>query len=461
MVELHLVFFHGPFVSTITRPFPDLCLVRPETDCSSHWLALGSFLNSLRVREYGMRPLTWMWATDDFPKAKIPIICLWSSHILPRPLEWDREVIIGGYTSLDHGTHYTPPDSLKAFLDTQRPVLVISFGSNTIPDPAKLLSTLSSAVGRIQASAVVCRSWSAKMEIDIDIPPHLYLVDTIPHGWLLPRADGFVHHGGAGHTAAGLRAGVPMLLIPFLLDQYFWAAKVCELGFGPPPLKIRTLTAHELAASLRRLLLDGYRDRCTKVAKQIQAEGDGADVAADVILRELALPEMKLSCSLIPALRADWQHMESRTPLLGAAAACLVSCEIISWEDLNLQSCINWTERLRAVHMSLGWAHKLSTVTKFITLVLDILNAIVLWFVGVKADIGAAGQEHNAATMRDPVRVARIRQGQFDLELIQQHVDEKQAAAFSDQLVKYWQSLVAAKFREHCLNHKSDDVKCS
>ena len=438
-----------------------MSLVWPETNCSRNWLVLGSFLNRLRVKEYGMRPLAWMWATGDVLKAKIPFICLWSSHILPKPLEWGRDVIIGGYTYLDHGTHYTPPESLKAFLETQRPVLAISFGSMTIPEPAELLSTLSSAVGRIKASAVVCRSWSAKLEMGINIPPHLYLVDTIPHGWLLPHVDGFVHHGGAGHTAAGLRAGVPMLLIPFLLDQYFWAAKVCELGLGPAALEIRTLTADELAASLQRLLSDRYRDRCTKVAKQIQAEGDGADVAADVILRELALPEMKSSCSLIPALRADWQHTESRTPLSGAAAACLVSCEIINWEDLNLQSRINWTKRLGAVHTSLGWAHILCKVTNLISFVLDILNAIMLWAVGVKADIDSAGEEQNAVNMRDPVRLARIRQSEFDLELIKQHVDEKQAAVLKDQIVKYWHALAAAKFREQCLNQKPNDTKCS
>ena len=408
-----------------------------------------------------MRPLSWAWATRDFLQARVPTVCLWSSHILARPSEWDQNVVIGGYTSLDHETLYTPPDSLKAFLGTDKPILAISFGSMTIPDPIRLLSTLSSAVARNEATAVVCRSWSATLEKGIDIPPHLYLADSIPHNWLLPHVDGFVHHGGAGHTAAGLRAGVPMLLVPFLLDQYFWAAKIHELGLGPSPLEIRTLTTPELATSLRNLLSERYRDRCAKMAMQVQAEGDGADVAADVIERQIALPEMNMPCSVIPALTAHWEHMESGLLLSGPAAACLASCEIVSWDDLDLQPRIDWAKRWRAASTSLGWAHILCRVTNLISIILGVFNTMVTRVFGGKSDVWSVERDSDTIKKRDPVRQARIRQSEFDLQLIKRHVDEKQAATVDDRLVRRWQALAAAKSHEQFENRNNKSVRFS
>ncbi|MCJ1251306.1 hypothetical protein MMC30_008538 [Trapelia coarctata] len=411
-----------------------------------NWLVFGPLINRLRVKEYGMLPLSWTWATNDFLQAKIPHVCLWSSSVLPKPSEWDENVLIGGYSFLDDGTHYTAPKSLQGFLETGKPVVAVSFGSMTVPDPAQLISTLSSALGRIQATGVVCRSWSAELDTNIIIPPHIYLADAIPHGWLLPRVNGFIHHGGAGHTAAGLRAGVPMLLMPHFLDQYFWAAKVRELGLGPPPLELRTLTAQQLVASLQRLVSGQYQDRCTKIAVRIQAEGDGANVAEDVIMQQVPLPEMNTSCSVIPELTAHWRHTESELPLSGAAAACLATGQIISWEDLDFQPRVDWAERWREARRSHSWVHMLGWLANLIFQMLETLPTIVAWVIGNK---GFPEEDSHAIKMRDPVRQARIRQAQFDLQLIKEHADEKEAAMLDDRVMNRWHMVASAEFHGH------------
>lgn len=71
-----------------------------------------------------------------------------------------------------------------------------------------------------------------------------------PHDQLLPRVSSVVHHGGAGTTAAGLRAGRPTQIVPFFGDQPFWGRQVAALGAGPPPLDLETLSAATLATSL-------------------------------------------------------------------------------------------------------------------------------------------------------------------------------------------------------------------
>lgn len=65
---------------------------------------------------------------------------------------------------------------------------------------------------------------------DITAPPECFLVDNVPHDWLFPKIDVALHHGGAGTTAASLRAGIPTIIKPWFGDQFFWAARVQKLG---------------------------------------------------------------------------------------------------------------------------------------------------------------------------------------------------------------------------------------
>src|SRR5512143_1505458 len=78
----------------------------------------------------------------------------------------------------------------------------------------------------------------------------VYFVESIPHDWLLPRMAAVVHHGGAGTTAAGIRAGVPSILVPIGADQRLWAYRVEALGIGPSPIPRSQLTAERLANAI-------------------------------------------------------------------------------------------------------------------------------------------------------------------------------------------------------------------
>jgi UDP:flavonoid glycosyltransferase YjiC (YdhE family) len=62
-----------------------------------------------------------------------------------------------------------------------------------------------------------------------------------------------IHHGGAGTTAAALRAGTPSLILPFFFDQAFWAHRLYELGIGPKPLSSRQISVEAVASEIRNL----------------------------------------------------------------------------------------------------------------------------------------------------------------------------------------------------------------
>jgi UDP:flavonoid glycosyltransferase YjiC (YdhE family) len=99
-----------------------------------------------------------------------------------------------------------------------------------------------------------------------------------------------VHHGGAGTTAAGLRAGVPTVVVPFFLDQFFWGRRVFALGVGPRPIPRKRLNADALAAAIRTAATDpGMRTRAAALAARIRAE-DGVARAVDAFARHMGRP---------------------------------------------------------------------------------------------------------------------------------------------------------------------------
>jgi UDP:flavonoid glycosyltransferase YjiC (YdhE family) len=118
-----------------------------------------------------------------------------------------------------------------------------------------------------------------------DLPPHVFAIDYAPYAWLFPRMAAVVHHGGSGTTAAGLRAGVPALVVPFLFDQHFWGRRLAELGVAPRPLPFRKLTADRLAQAIGAAVSDdGMLRRAAALGHKIRAE-KGLEAAVAIIQR--------------------------------------------------------------------------------------------------------------------------------------------------------------------------------
>jgi sterol 3beta-glucosyltransferase len=144
-----------------------------------------------------------------------------------------------------------------------------------------LSDVVAAAVRRAGVRAVVQSGWAELGAAGDDV----LLVGDLPHDWLFPRTAAVVHHAGAGTTAAGLRAGVPAVPVPFLVDQPFWAERLHRLGVAPQPLPLQELTADTLADALRSCLDETtYRDRATELGHRIRAE-DGAAVVLSLVTR--------------------------------------------------------------------------------------------------------------------------------------------------------------------------------
>lgn len=100
--------------------------------------------------------------------------------------------------------------------------------------PGKMAEMVIQALKQTGARGILATGWGGLRAEHL--PKEIFQVSQVPHDRLFPRMAAVVHHGGAGTTAAGLRAGKPSVIVPFFGDQPFWGDRVHALGAGPAPV---------------------------------------------------------------------------------------------------------------------------------------------------------------------------------------------------------------------------------
>lgn len=204
-----------------------------------------------------------------------------SPSVVPHPADWPANVHTTGYWFLDEHEHWQPPTDLLAFLAAGTPPVYLGFGSMTGRDPLGMTRLLLEAVQQSGQRAVLLSGWAGMGQIDL--PETVYCLDNAPHSWLFPHMAAVVHHGGAGTTAAGLRVGVPTIIVPHMADQPYWGQRVHVLGVGPAPIPRPRLTAARLAEAIRIAVSDtDMKQRAAALGAQIRAE-NGVETAVQIM----------------------------------------------------------------------------------------------------------------------------------------------------------------------------------
>lgn len=219
--------------------------------------------------------------------AHVPMLNAWSPHVAPDPPEWPPEAETTGYWFLNESDVWVPPSALTAFLAAGPPPVYVGFGSMAGRQPAQTTRIVLEALHRVGCRAVFARGWGGL--VPEELPATVHVVDDVPHDWLFPRVAAVVHHGGAGTTAAGLRAGRPTLVCPFFGDQFFWAWRVREIGVGPAPVPQKRLTAERLAHALREATTSPSIRRTAEAVGQRLRSENGVDQAVAFLERRFAL----------------------------------------------------------------------------------------------------------------------------------------------------------------------------
>ncbi len=208
-----------------------------------------------------------------------PMLYGFSSSVVPRPSDWGPEIEETGYWFLDRPSGWTPPKALEDFLDAGPKPICVGFGSMPSLDPERTTALFTRALERAGQRGLLLTGWGGLTRASL--PDSVFALEGAPHDWLYPRVAAVVHHGGAGTTAAALRAGAPALVVPFIADQRFWGRRVTALGAGLGPVAQKKLDVDGLAGMLRALVENpSFGERARNVADALAREDGVARAVA-------------------------------------------------------------------------------------------------------------------------------------------------------------------------------------
>ena len=208
-----------------------------------------------------------------------PVIHGYSRHVVARPDDWQPHWHQTGYWWPTNDETWLPPEELVNFLNGGPAPLFVGLGSTATSKGHELSQTLAAAIRGAGARAVVQRGWAGLAGLGDDV----LTVDDVPHSWLFPRMAAIIHHCGAGTAAAAIRAGIPSVPVPGIMDQPFWANRLTQLGVACTPLPRTSLEAEALSASIAVVVGEPrYREETQRLSRLVRDE-DGAGAAVAVI----------------------------------------------------------------------------------------------------------------------------------------------------------------------------------
>lgn len=186
----------------------------------------------------------------------------------PPPRDYDPNIRVTGFLQLPG--RGALPERVQAFLADGPPPVYVGFGSMPDPNAAETTAMLMAAARAAEVRLIVHSGWAGLGECEAS--DTCLTVDDLPHDLLFGQVAAVVHHGGSGTTGSAARQGRPQLLVPHILDQFYWGHRVNAMGLGPPPIRRRRLNVRKLSVALRALVGDpGLRERAAAQGRRMRA----------------------------------------------------------------------------------------------------------------------------------------------------------------------------------------------
>ncbi len=287
-----------PFPMTPTREYPALIFynsVRTSKGFNmlTHkifeqimWSATSAPIKQFWKKKFGRAPTNFACPYPKQVTRDLPTLVSCSDHVFPRPTDWPEHVHNTGFWFLEDDAGWQPPDALLNFLKKGAPPVYVGFGSMRSTDfETRTTQIVIDALRLSGQRGILATGWGG-MTKDHGASDEIFFLESAPHSWLFPRMAAVVHHGGAGTTAAGLKAGVPGIIVPYTNDQFAWGRRIFELGVGARSIPIKRLTAEKLSDAINFVLTGEIKASAIELGKKIRAE-NGAKVAAKIIICSL------------------------------------------------------------------------------------------------------------------------------------------------------------------------------
>ena len=192
--------------------------------------------------------------------------------------EWDGQRPFVGTLTLELATE--ADEDVMSWIAAGTPPICFGFGSIPVESPADMITMIAGACAQVGERALVCAGWT-----DFSNVPqfdHVKVVGAVNYATVFPSCRAVVHHGGAGTTAAGLRAGVPTLILWMADVQVIWGAAVKRLKVGTSR-RFSAATEKTLVADLRTILAPQYVARARQIATRMTKPAESVATAADLL----------------------------------------------------------------------------------------------------------------------------------------------------------------------------------
>jgi UDP:flavonoid glycosyltransferase YjiC (YdhE family) len=171
-------------------------------------------------------------------------------------------------------------DEVVSWIAAGTPPIFFGFGSIPVGSPADTIAMIGAACAQLGERALVCSAGSDFSHVSHF--EHVKVVATMNYAAAFPACRAVVHHGGAGTTAIGLRAGIPQLILSTDLDQTLWGARVKRLKVGTAR-RFTSTTRESLVADLRTILAPQYVTRAREFATRMTKPAESVAAAADLV----------------------------------------------------------------------------------------------------------------------------------------------------------------------------------
>ena len=193
---------------------------------------------------------------------------------------WDGHRPFVGALTMELAT--VDDEEVAAWIREGTPPIFFGFGSMPVESPADTIAMIGAVCAQLGERALVCAGSS-----DFSgIPDSAYVkvVGAMNFAAIFPTCRAVVHHGGAGTTALGLRAGVPTLILYTDFNQRLWGTVVKRLKVGTAR-RFSSVTERSLVADLRLILRPDYVARARELGPRMTEPAKGAALAADLVER--------------------------------------------------------------------------------------------------------------------------------------------------------------------------------
>jgi len=192
--------------------------------------------------------------------------------------KWGDQRPFVGTLTMELPTH--ADEEVASWIAAGKPPICFGFGSMEIESAADTIAMIGAACAQLGERALVCAGLSDFS--NIPYAEHVKVVGLINYAAIFPACRAVVHHGGAGTTAAGLRAGVPSLVLWATPDRQMRGAFIKRMKVGAMR-RFSSTTQESLVEDLRQILAPEYVARAREAATQMTKPAESISATADLV----------------------------------------------------------------------------------------------------------------------------------------------------------------------------------